>query len=155
MTRELALRRLDQRAQTRAELDSWLTGRGADPDSIRQVLDRFEQVGLIDDAGYARAWAQSRREYRQLSRRAIAQELRTKGVAAEIIESVTADFDQESELTAATELARRRAATMSALPREVAYRRLSAALARRGFSPHVTLTVVRDILDLRELAPED
>lgn len=146
VARLMALRRLDYKAQTRAELQTHLLGKGVSAEDTEQVLNRFEDVGLLDDQRYAQAWAQSRHGNRYHSRRLIQQELRRKGVDDELIEEVVADIDHESELAAAKAMIDRKAASMSGLPREVAFRRLSGMLARKGYGPQVVVPVVRDLL---------
>ncbi|MDR1768784.1 MAG: recombination regulator RecX [Propionibacteriaceae bacterium] len=143
--REIALRLLTARARSRDELRSALAKRQVPQSVIDQMLERFGEVGLVDDAAFAQAWVESGVR-RGRSRRAIAQELRRKGIddgeARQALDALPADSDYD----AALELARRRARTMGGLDRQVAYRRLAAALARRGFSSDVCLGVVRQVL---------
>ncbi|MBD4631847.1 recombination regulator RecX, partial [Xanthomonas citri pv. citri] len=70
--REICLKRLDRRANTRGELADVLDSKGV-PEPVREaVLDRLTEVGLIDDADFANRWAASRHGMRGLSRRAVA-----------------------------------------------------------------------------------
>ena len=146
VAREIALRRLDQRPQTRAELASALRTRGVPDDAAVQVLDRFEEVGLVDDAKFAAGWAQSRHGARHLSRRAVALELRAKGVSAELIDQATATIDQDAELDAARQVASAKRPSLAGLAYPVAYRRLAGALARKGYGASVVAQVVRETL---------
>ena len=72
-----------------------LARRGVPDEVAERVLDRFGEVDLIDDAAYARAWVESRHSGRGLARRALAYELRQRGVAdadaAEALEAVDAE----------------------------------------------------------------
>ena len=153
IVRASALRRLEQRDYSRGELvDHLVRRRGCERGVVDAVLDRFEAVGLVDDARFAALWAESRRRSRGLSGGAIARELRARHVSEEIIAGVLASFDPDGEAATAQELARSRVRTMRGLDRRVAYRRLAGFLARRGYGPSVAADAVARALD--EL-PED
>ena len=72
------------RPRTRAELAKALARKEISDEVIAEVLDRYDEVGIIDDAAFARAWVSSRHQGRGLARRALANELRQRGVAAEV-----------------------------------------------------------------------
>jgi regulatory protein len=116
--------------------------RGVPEDIVERVLDRFGEVGLIDDTAFAAAWVESRHRGRGLGKRALAAELRRRGVedevAAEALSAVTAADEQ----AAAVELVRRRLRSLSGLPRDVQTRRLVALLGRKGFSSGLAYRVV-------------
>jgi len=115
------------------------------------VLDRFEEVGLIDDRVFARMWVESRQRSRSLSGRALRSELQRKGIRDELIAEALEQLSPEDELTAAREVARRKARSVVGLPRATQVRRLSGALARKGYSPGLTAQVVREVLDTEEI----
>ncbi|MFE2147500.1 regulatory protein RecX, partial [Streptomyces sp. NPDC059456] len=77
--RAICLRLLTGMPRTRRQLADALDKRGIPEEVSQEVLSRFEEVGLIDDAAFAGAWVESRHRGRGLARRALAQELRTKG----------------------------------------------------------------------------
>src|SRR5262245_5691705 len=83
--RALCLRLLTARARTRAELEAQLTKRGYPDDVSAEVLDRLAHVGLVDDADFAEQWVRSRRLNAGKGKRALAAELRNKGVDNEVI----------------------------------------------------------------------
>jgi regulatory protein len=151
VAREIALRLLTVRPRTRAELEAAFAKRKVPADAAAEVLRRFGDVGLIDDAAFARGWVEAGGR-RQRGRRALAQELGNKGVARELISEALAERDQEAELAAAVAFARKRAPAMAGLDRQIRYRRLSGALARRGFAADVVLAAVRESL---QDVPED
>ena len=146
VARALVLRRLTTSAATRAQLAALLARRGVPDEVAERVLDRFGEVDLIDDAAYARAWVESRHTGRGLARRALAYELRQRGVGdvdvAEALEAV----DDDSELAAARELVRRRLPATAGLDRATRTRRLAGLLARKGYSGGVAMRVVREAL---------
>ncbi|SEQ84557.1 regulatory protein RecX [Microlunatus flavus] len=141
------LRKLAASARTRTELARALTSREVPEEAASAVLDRMTEVGLVDDVAFSRDWVASRQQRRHLSRTALRRELQTKGVDRDVIEEALEAVDGGDEHRAALDLAQRKARTMAGLEREVAYRRLGGALARRGFSGSVTAQVLGEVLD--------
>lgn len=150
VARAVCLRALTGAPKTRKQLADLLARRGVPDDAAGAVLDRFTEVGLIDDAAFARAWVGSRQAGRGLARRALRAELHAKGVDAETAAEAVALVDDEDERVAARELVRRRLAGMSRLDRATATRRLIGVLARKGYGGGLAAAVVREALDARE-----
>jgi regulatory protein len=147
--RDICLRLLTDRARTRHELAQALRQKGVPDDAAEQVLSRFDEVGLIDDAAFAGQWVRSRHRSRGLGRRAIAQELRRKGVDAEIAGEALAEVDGAAEEQRARELVDRKLRSMrvdSPDDRVVAARRLVGMLARKGYGGGLAYGVVRTAL---------
>jgi regulatory protein len=111
-----------------------------------EVLSRFEDVGLIDDAAFADAWVESRHHSRGLARRALARELRTKGVDSSVIGEAVGQLDSEQEAETARVLVERKLRATRGLDRDKRLRRLAKMLARKGYSEGLALRVVRDAL---------
>lgn len=149
VAREIVLRKLTAQQRSRSELAKVLKERDVPDDAADVVLDRMEDVGLVDDAAFAESWVQSRQSRRGLSRRALRQELVRKGVARDDIDDALSAVGPEDELAAATALAEKKLRTMGGLEREVTYRRLAGALARRGFSPGLISQVLASVLGER------
>lgn len=147
VARTIALRKLAAQARTRHELARALAARQVPEEVAEGVLDRMEAVGLVDDAGFARDWVESRQRRRHLSRSALRRELQNKGVERELVEGAVGEVNGDDELAAARQLAERKLRSMSGLSREVQYRRLAGALARRGFGPAVTAPVLGAVLN--------
>jgi regulatory protein len=145
--RGLCLRALTGAPKTRQQLADLLESREIPEDAATAVLDRFTEVGLIDDAAFARAWVNSRQAGRGLARRALAQELRAKGVDSEVAAEAVELVDDEDERAAARRLVERRAGSMSRLDRATATRRLMGMLARKGYNGGLAAAVVREVLD--------
>ena len=146
--RNLCLRLLTARARTRAELEGQLAKRGYPAQVSDRVLDRLTQVGLVDDADFAEQWVQSRRANAAKGKRALAAELRTKGVNDEVITAALADIDAGAERQRAEQLVRdklRREKLGDDDDTKVA-RRLVGMLARRGYSQTMAFDVVKDEL---------
>jgi regulatory protein len=146
VARTILLRRLEAAPRTRAELATTLRERNVPDDVARRVLDRFEEVGLIDDRVFARMWVESRQRGRSLSGRALRSELLRKGVPVQVIDDALELVTPEDELAAAREVATRKARSVVGLPRATQVRRLSGALARKGYGPGLTAQVVREAL---------
>lgn len=147
VARAICLRALTGAAKTRRQLEELLARKGVPAEAAAAVLDRFGEVGLIDDAAFARAWVNSRQAGRGLSRRALKAELRAKGVDAEDAEEALALVDDQDEWDAARRLVARRVGGMRRLDRETAHRRLLGMLARKGYGSGLAGIVVREALD--------
>ena len=146
VARSIVLRQLTMAPRSRAQLADKLAQRGAPQDVAERVLDRFEQVGLVDDAAFAAGWVRSRHQTRGLSRRALAHELRSKGIEDETAQQALAEVGGEDERRAAEQLVARRLPSVRGLPRDKQLSRLAGMLARKGYGPAVALQVVREAL---------
>jgi regulatory protein len=145
--RTIGLRLLENSPKTRSELASAMARRGVPDDAANAVLDRFVEVGLIDDAAFAKAWVDSRHRGRGLARRALANELRKRGVDDEVAGDALAAVSTDDEADAARALVDRRLRAMTSLTREVKTRRLIAMLGRKGFGGSLAYRVVAEALD--------
>ncbi|MFD7876253.1 recombination regulator RecX, partial [Streptomyces sp. NPDC059766] len=145
--RAICLRLLTGTPRTRKQLADALRKRDVPDDVADAVLSRFEEVGLIDDGAFAGAWVESRHHGRGLARRALAQELRTKGVDSTLIDEAVGRLDSEQEEATARELVARKLRTTRGLDRDKRLRRLAGMLARKGYSQGLALRVVRQALE--------
>ncbi len=145
--RDICLRALTGAAKTRRQLEELLARKDIPDDVAASVLDRYSEVGLIDDAAFARAWVNSRQAGRGLSRRALKSELRAKGVDGEDAEEALALVDDQDEWDAARRLVARRVPGLRRVDRETAHRRLVGMLARKGYGSGLAAIVVREALD--------
>jgi regulatory protein len=146
VVRAIVLRQLAMAPRSRAQLVDKLAERGAPEDVARRVLDRFEEVGLVDDAAFAAGWVRSRHETRGLSRRALSHELRSKGIDDETAAQALGQLGGDDERRAAEALVARRLRSVRGLPRERQVSRLAGLLARKGYGSGLALQVVRDAL---------
>lgn len=146
VARSIALRKLTTRAHTTHELDQALEAKNVPSSAKEAVLDRMQEVGLVDDESFAVDWVASRQQRRHLSRRALRRELEAKGVERGNIDRALDDVDLNAELITARDLVERKRATMSGLTRDVQYRRLAGILGRRGFNTAVTVQVLNELL---------
>jgi regulatory protein len=146
VARAICLRLLTVQPRTRAELAAALARRDVPDDAAEQVLSRFAEVGLIDDRAFAEAWVGSRHAGRGLARRALAAELRRRGVDGETVGEAVATLDAETEERTARELVARRLPSMRRLELAARVRRLVAMLARKGYPPVLAVRIVREQL---------
>ena len=145
--REVALRKLDARACSRAELTGAIEARGFSAQLACEVVDRLEAVGLVDDQAYADALVRARFAGSGASGRALRELLVRKGLDAPTIERALSQIDREDEAERAAQLVERKRRALVGVPRDTAYRRLSSMLARKGYSPSVASAAVREALD--------
>jgi regulatory protein len=149
LAREICIRQLAVRPRTRAELAKVLLQKQISEDVIAEVLDRYDEVGIIDDAAFARAWVSSRHHGRGLARRALANELRQHGVDAEVAGEALESLDDEAEAETARTLVDRKLRTATGSP-EAVFRRLVGMLARKGYPAGVAIRAVKDALAARD-----
>ncbi|MFF0011560.1 recombination regulator RecX [Streptomyces sp. NPDC005374] len=145
--RAICLRLLTGTPRTRKQLADALRKREIPDDAAEEVLSRFVEVGLINDSAFADAWVESRHHGRGLARRALAQELRTKGVDPTLIDAAVSQLDSEQEEATARELVDRKLRATRGLDRDKRLRRLAGMLARKGYSEGMALRVVRQALE--------
>ena len=154
VARKILLDQLTGRARSRQELADKLKQRNVPDELASRLLDRFEEVGLVDDAAFARDWVESRQSSRGLAPRALAQELRRKGVPDEVARDALEQIDRDDQEEAARELVRRKLRSLARFDDATKTRRLVGMLARKGYSQGLAFAVVRDEIGA-EAAPED
>ena len=160
VAREICLRLLTMGPRTRAQLAGAMRRKAVPDEVAERVLDRFTEVGLIDDAAFAQAWVQSRHHGRGLARRTLAAELRQRGVADDTLKEAVFTLDSDQEAATARELVDRRLPGTRTLDRDRRMRRLVGMLARKGYSPGLAYRVVKEALadegaDIEDLVEPD
>jgi len=146
VARTILLDQLTGRARSRRELADKLRQRRVPDEVATRLLDRFTEVGLVDDAAFARQWVESRQASRGLARRALADELRRKGVDAEVVREAVDEVDPADEEAAARALVRKKLPSLRRVDRVTATRRLAGMLARKGYPAGLAFAVVKDEL---------
>ena len=121
--------------------------RGIPDDAAAAVLARFAEVGLIDDAAFARAWVESRHHGRGLARRALSAELKQRGVDGQDISAAVSALDPADEVATARRLVAKGLAASRGKPLPTRVRRLVGLLARKGYPAPIAYRVVREALD--------
>jgi regulatory protein len=144
VARKILLDQLTGRARSRKELADKLARKQVPDEVATTLLDRFEEVGLVDDAAFAQEWVQSRQVGRGLARRALSVELRRKGVDQQVIADAVEQVAPEDEVEAARALVRRKLPSLQRFDRVTVVRRLTGMLARKGYPAGVAHQVVRE-----------
>ncbi len=149
-----ALRQLERRPRTIAELRRYLQRKGFADAICAQTIDRLCELGLLDDAAFARRWVANRRALRPRGERALRAELRQKGIDPGVIEATFAtDDDSDGDATRAEAVARTVLTRYARLTEWTTFqRRLGGYLLRRGFTGDQVRTLLARLW--RELHPD-
>ena len=148
--RDIAEKNLTKRLRTRqlsvAEARAVLTERDLDRETVDAVLERFQDLGYLDDAALAEQLTHVGVERKGQGRKAIAQTLTKRGIPRDVADAALASLpDDDAER--ALEYARGKVASMARLDREAAVRRLAGQLARRGYPGGVALSAAKQALE--------
>jgi len=137
----VAWRALGRCERTEAELRRTLAAKGADPEDVDAVLDELKAGGYVDDAAYARRFADDRRQLDGWGSERIERRLRALGVDREEVAGVLADRTADDELGSAVALLERRFPNPPRGPREC--ERALGVLVRRGYELELAHDAVR------------
>jgi regulatory protein len=135
-----ALLLLGYRARSLAEVRKNLRKHEVPEQTIEATIARLERAGLVNDGQFAQAWVENRNTFRPRGKRALALELRQKGLSDEVIRETLNDNVDESVL--ALQAAQKYVRKLEKLEWPDFRRKLIAFLARRGFSYSVAAPVV-------------
>ncbi len=136
-----ALRFLSYRPRSEAEVQQRLTKHGYTEADIETVMQRLRENRFVQDTEFARQWVENRSTFRPRSHRALAIELRQKGVGEETIQDALTDAEDDEEL--AYQAALRRLQRYENLDWEAFREKLGGFLLRRGFTYGTVAPVVR------------
>ncbi|MCC9175920.1 recombination regulator RecX [Arthrobacter sp. zg-Y179] len=146
----IVLRQLTASPKSRKQLETKLAEKDIPPDAAAAVLDRFEEVQLVDDAEFARLWVRSRSQSKSLARGALRRELTEKGIAPDLAAEALEQLSADDELEAARALARKKLQVSADLSdrgvRDKQTRRLVGMLARKGYSPSLGFRVAAEVI---------
>ncbi|QDW29351.1 regulatory protein RecX [Arthrobacter sp. KBS0702] len=151
VARAVVLRQLTNSPKSRLQLSRKLAERNIPEDVAEAVLDRFEEVRLIDDAEFADMWVRSRAQTRKLAKGALRRELAEKGIDQETAAGALEQLSDEDEEASARELVERKLRNARGLEdraeRDKAVRRLASMLARKGYQPSQAFRIVGEAVD--------
>lgn len=134
-----ALRFLSYRPRSAEEVRRNLAKHKAPDSLIARVLARLQDLGYVDDREFAKFWLENRARFKPMGPRALRYELRAKGVADDIIETLLIDTDVAD---AAYRAAAGRAYRIRRTTRQAFRQKLSGWLRRRGFETETIRDVV-------------
>lgn len=138
-----ALLVISYRPRSEAEVRRKLADKEYPEPVIEAVLERLRQAGLLGDEQFARTWVDNRVAFRPRSRRVVAYELRQKGVPEQAIEQALTEMPEEENL--AYQTAVRYARRLVGSDWDTYRRRMSAFLARKGFTYDTVAPVVQKV----------
>jgi regulatory protein len=136
----LALEALARKERTVAELGSWLRGRGVEYGQVEEVVDQLVSTGVLDDARYARRYAEDKRELRGWGSERIRTALFERGVADEDVEEALGGGGVEGEVELALGLLQQRGTELEDGPER---QRALGMLIRRGYDSEVAYEAIR------------
>ncbi|MGJ9401803.1 regulatory protein RecX [Arthrobacter sp. KK5.5] len=146
--RAIVLRQLTGSAKSRRQLEEKLARRDIPAAAAGAVLDRFEELQLVDDEAFAQAWVRSRAHSRGLAASALRRELREKGIAPELADRALEQLTVEDELASARDLAQRKLRSVPpSADRDKAVRRIVGMLGRKGYGPSMAFRVANEAWD--------
>jgi regulatory protein len=127
---ERALRFLEPRPRSAAEVRQHLLKKKIAAEVIDQVLTRLTEAGLLNDQAFAQYWVENREQFKPRAARALRFELRRKGLSNAAIAAAVGAVDEQAS---AERAARARAPRWRGLARREFLDKLTAFLIRRGF----------------------
>ena len=131
----LALKRLSHDLYTRREMSEYLLGKGQDHEVVERVVNRLVESDLINDARYAKTFAEDVADLRLLGKNQVIFLLRGKGISSSILEKI--EFPREKELDKAIRFAKVADKKYQRTPKAKRVQKLAYALLRRGFDDSV------------------
>ncbi|MGN7148756.1 regulatory protein RecX [Arthrobacter sp. SAFR-179] len=153
MAQAIVYRQLTAAPKSRLQLARKLAERNIPEDVAEAVLDKFQEVRLINDAEFADMWVRSRSQSRKLAKGALRRELAEKGIDQETAASALEQLTDADEESAARMLVERKLRSGTDLTdraeRDKTVRRLASMLARKGYQPSQAFRIVNDVLDSR------
>ena len=162
---EAAARFLEARARSIGEVRRRLTSAGYQADLVEGAITRLGELGMLDDEAFAKAWVESRDRARPRGERALADELRLRGVDRTVIvaalderreasaaaESADDEVAPSADEAAATRLLERNSRLLARVVDPRARRqRAYALLARNGFDPGVCAALAARVVEAPE-----
>ncbi|SMH47503.1 regulatory protein [Rathayibacter oskolensis] len=138
------VRGLSRKSLSVAEVEARLYTEGVAEKDALEIVERFTRFGYLDDYRMAEELVASLRERKKLGRSSIQQELRSRKLDPEAVATALDELDGDDEYRTALELARKRLPSLRSLSDEVAERRLTGFLARRGYAGALVQRVVRE-----------
>lgn len=138
---DLAYRQLGRRDRTVAELRRHLAAKAVEPVTIDAAVAELSHQGYLDDAGYARRYAEDRRALDDWGPERIERKLLAAGVEPTLIDAALADRGDDDELDAAVALLRRRCREHPSTDREREH--ALGLLVRKGYDLELAYDAVR------------
>lgn len=146
------VRKLARRALSEAEILAFGVAEGLTAHQANSILDRLRELGYVDDRVLAEQMKHALYERKGQSRAVVARAMSGRSIDRDIIDEVLDDIDSGDELSAATELAAKRASQLTGLDKQTLERRLVGFLARRGYPGNIVREAIAPLLTGRSSA---
>ncbi|MBB6635315.1 regulatory protein RecX [Cohnella thailandensis] len=138
-----ALLLLDRKARTRKELEQALKRKGFEAEAIAGCIDRLAKHRLIDDANYAARFAEQKVANQRKGSRLVRQQLRSRGVAKQDVDTAISSLESGVERNAAMEFALKKWPSVKGERRREREHKLLGMLLRRGYPTSIAVEAVR------------
>ena len=154
--KQVLLRRLSHAPRTRKELAKDLKDKDISDEVANVALDRFEEVGLINDQDLASNYVSSQYERKGLGKNALRQQLRAKGVSDDVALEAISQISDDQEFQAAFALACKKIRSLQRDDAKTQLRKIVGVLARKGYSSNLAFSVAKEVIkDLPDGLPAE
>ena len=144
--KQVLLRRLSHAPRTRKELAQDLKDKDISDDVANLALERFEEVGLINDQALASNYVSSQHERKGLGKNALRQQLRAKGVSDDVALEAVSQISEDQEFQAAFALACKKIRSLQRDDAKTQLRKIVGVLARKGYSSNLAFRVAKEVI---------
>ena len=144
--KQVLLRRLSHAPRTRKELAKDLKDKDISDEVANVALDRFEEVGLINDQALASNYVSSQHERKGLGKNALRQHLRAKGVSDDVALEAISQISDDQEFQAAFALACKKIRSLQRDDAKTQLRKIVGVLARKGYSSNLAFRVAKEVI---------
>jgi len=144
--KQVLLRRLSNAPRTRNELAKDLKDKDISDDVANLALDRFEEVGLINDQALASNYVSSQHERKGLGKNALRQQLRAKGVSDDVALEAVSQISEDQEFQTAFALACKKIRSLQRDDAKTQLRKIVGVLARKGYSSNLAFRVAKEVI---------
>jgi regulatory protein len=144
--KQVLLRRLSHAPRTRKELAKDLKDKDISDEVANVALDRFEEVGLINDKALASNYVSSQHERKGLGKNALRQQLRAKGVSDDVALEAISQISDDQEFQAAFALACKKIRSLQRDDAKTQLRKIVGVLARKGYSSNLAFRVAKEVI---------
>jgi regulatory protein len=154
--KQVLLRRLSHAPRTRKELAKDLKDKDISDEVANVALDRFEEVGLINDQALASNYVSSQHERKGLGKNALRQQLRSKGISDDVALEAISQISDDQEFQAAFALACKKIRSLQRDDAKTQLRKIVGVLARKGYSSNLAFRVAKEVItDLPDGLPQE
>ena len=144
--KQVLLRRLSHAPRTRKELAKDLKDKDISDEVANVALDRFEEVGLINDQALASNYVSSQHERKGLGKNALRQQLRAKGISDDMALEAISQISDDQEFQAAFALACKKIRSLQRDDAKTQLRKIVGVLARKGYSSNLAFRVAKEVI---------